>query len=863
MGAPASPISGSIGPTNLRKASAFAARFDVLRRRVLPRISQLGWAFGLLLVLPIADTRPVTVEAAYEHAHQLFLHGDLIRSQEESAEGYRRLLTANPGWAAKFQLLEAQDLIWRGLNEEALRVLAATPSVLRDKDAIIDGLTLQAAAYTYLARFEEASRKLTEAGMLCGPEIDAACDRVTLRRGLLALTRGEFPEARQLFLESLAFDRTHGDQRAQTSALLNLSVTALQAEHYDEAMDWAAAAQRIALQSGWEDLTESAQGNLGWACFGLGDKERALQLFLGAEQTATRLGNVRFEIKWASTAGYVYRDEGDLTRARDAYRKSLQLAKQINSKQDIINGLEDLAHTDIMAGNLDEAGRYLDQLAPLVVARGNRLDQLDVLLAQGEIAAARREDTQAETAFRTVEQDPASQTSMRLGAEHQLAKLYEAENNIDAAEGMYRTAITTFEAARAELKNEDSKLPFLTNATPVYDDYIHLLVKQGRVDEALGAADQSRAQTLAQGLGLLTNRPSLKPAPLRAGAVAASRDATILFYWLGEKQSYLWAITPKETRLFPLPGEREVAPLIDRYRKALLEPEIAAEAATADGEALYRMLVAPAADRIPPNGNVVIVCDGPLSLLNFETLLVPPQSPGGAPHYWIEDANVVSAPSLYMLAAAKPPVATRKRLLLLGDAVSANPDYPELPMARAEMHKIESHFAPGDEAVFARQSASAAAYLKRPLRNYAYIHFVAHGVASRTDPLDSAIILSPTGTAEDSFKLHARDIIQHPIDARLVTISACYGGGTRSYAGEGLVGLSWAFLRAGAHNVIGALWDASDDSTPQLMDRLYAGLAGGMSPSAALRQAKLALLHSGGRFREPFYWAPFQIYAGL
>ena len=96
-------------------------------------------------------------------------------------------------------------------------------------------------------------------------------------------------------------------------------------------------------------------------------------------------------------------------------------------------------------------------------------------------------------------------------------------------------------------------------------------------------------------------------------------------------------------------------------------------------------------------------------------------------------------------------------------------------------------------------------------------------------------------SGEESFKLYARDIMQHPIDARLVTISACYGSGTRSYAGEGLVGLSWAFLRAGAHNVIGALWEVSDDSTPQLMDALYQGLADGQNPATALRRAKLSL----------------------
>jgi CHAT domain-containing protein len=95
-----------------------------------------------------------------------------------------------------------------------------------------------------------------------------------------------------------------------------------------------------------------------------------------------------------------------------------------------------------------------------------------------------------------------------------------------------------------------------------------------------------------------------------------------------------------------------------------------------------------------------------------------------------------------------------------------------------------------------------------------------------------------------------------------VTISTCYGSGSRGYSGEGLVGLSWAFLREGAHNVIGALWEVSDLSTPGLMDELYAGLKKGKSPETALRAAKLSMLHHGGSFARPFYWAPFQLYTG-
>jgi CHAT domain-containing protein len=76
------------------------------------------------------------------------------------------------------------------------------------------------------------------------------------------------------------------------------------------------------------------------------------------------------------------------------------------------------------------------------------------------------------------------------------------------------------------------------------------------------------------------------------------------------------------------------------------------------------------------------------------------------------------------------------------------------------------------------------------------------------------------------------------------------------------VGLSWAFLRAGAHNVIGALWEVSDVSTPALMEQMYGEVEKGRPPESALRDAKLGMLHSGTVYRQPFYWAPFQIYTG-
>jgi CHAT domain-containing protein len=138
------------------------------------------------------------------------------------------------------------------------------------------------------------------------------------------------------------------------------------------------------------------------------------------------------------------------------------------------------------------------------------------------------------------------------------------------------------------------------------------------------------------------------------------------------------------------------------------------------------------------------------------------------------------------------------------------------------------------------------------------VHFVAHGTASRIRPLDSAVILSPDG--KKGPRLFARDIAERPLFARLVTISSCEGAGSATYAGEGLVGLAWAFRRAGAEQVIAALWEVKDNAAPQLMNHMYAAIRGGSDPADALRQAKLNLLRSPTVLRQPKYWAPFVIY---
>jgi CHAT domain-containing protein len=837
---------------------------------------RLIWSVALLALLaPLSCHLTQRFEAEFTRASLLFQHGRLADSQELSARLGRKLQTADPQLAVKFRILEAESAVWRGSYEEALGILATQPPLDSAPEITIQKHILIGWAYSHMHRFGEAESELSKAEQLCSVTEFPTCGGLLRTRGGLAIQRGQPGDAYHLYLQSLVFARKFNQRMDEATAMMNLANACLLEERISEAIDWSLAARQRASDIDAEDVLVVVLGNLGWAYYKLGDTEKALGIYVEALGRATDIGDIGEAALLLTISGIAYQDINDFPHAQESYIKALNLAKQTNSKEDIIDALEDLAHVSVQAGKFDDASHYIDQLTPLLRVSNNRLDALDIMLAQGEIAAARREDAKAEEFFRTVEHDPDSQTSMRLGAEHQLARLYEAQGHTKDAQSMYKTALATFEGARDQLKDEESKLPFLANATSIYDDYIHFLVTQGKTDEALMTADQSRARTLAQGFGVATKQASLHPAYSSPQAVARKAGATLLFYWLGAQQSYLWAVTPEKTALFTLPAQREITPLVERYGKAVLgvgDPLESGSANNRTGQELYKMLVAPASKLIPPNTSVMILADGVLSLLNFETILVPGLLPGQKSHYWIEDATLISAPSLAMLAAAKPERGISRdsagKLLLLGDAVSAGEDYPELLFASTEMKQIEKHFSTGNEVVFARRQATPEAYLASKPAQFSYIHFVSHGIASRMDPLDSAIILSGTAssttTAEnDSFKLYAREIMRHPIDARLVTISACYGSGTRAYAGEGLVGLSWAFLHAGAHNVVGALWEASDSSSPRLMDTLYQGLEDGQSPATALRQAKLILLHSQSNFRKPFYWAPFQIYTGM
>ena len=148
---------------------------------------------------------------------------------------------------------------------------------------------------------------------------------------------------------------------------------------------------------------------------------------------------------------------------------------------------------------------------------------------------------------------------------------------------------------------------------------------------------------------------------------------------------------------------------------------------------------------------------------------------------------------------------------------------------------------------------------KRLAGNYDFLHLATHGYLNSYAPLLSALELEPD--RENDGRLEVLEILQLRLHARLVTLSACeteLGSGYFSEipAGDEFVGLTRAFLSAGARAVVASLWEVDDRSTYDLMVRFYRDLRGA-DDASALAKAQRELVVRGGRFRHPYYWAPF------
>jgi CHAT domain-containing protein len=819
----------------------------------------LSFLWFLLLALScslaIEGCRRTSPEATLAGIRDQMQRGQLETAERDANAALAAYQTKSPEWAARFRVVKARIVMMRGNYSDSLHLVdEPLPPALARTDTAVERSMVAGLDYIFLEQFAQADQAITQSEALSEAIHSSLAGAVAQTRGILESFRNNIPAAISAFETAAAFGRQHNLPKMQLDALGELGIIAMKEGHYDQAIDRFRAALATSRAIGAADSEAKTLGNLGWSYWVIGDFENAEAHFKAGYEKAGLVGLTEDQTYWQVATADVEALEHRYADADLTARKALALAEKHDDKETLASCLNVLSRVALATGRIAEAEEFNRRAASLGTQDPSLANSSNLIA--GRIALAKHDDRAALDAFEKVLSDPHSDALLKWEAHSRMAEVYASTNQPQKAEHEFDQAVRTVKEARDSIAKPENRVSFLSNSIELFDAYINFLILEHRPEDALKIADLSRAETLAASLSPARDTRSVA-APLRDPQATARRlHATLLFYWLGRQNSWLWVINPDKTSLLPLPPSSKLDALVDSYRDSFSGPEDPLEAGSTDGRELYALLLLPAEPLIPKNSRVVILPDGSLNSLNFETLIVPTPEP----HYWIEDATLVTANSLSRLGEStlRPPPKPAN-LLLMGDAAPASPDFPPLPEARKEVGLLEKYFEPSGRLELTGKQATPGAFLASSPERFAFVHFATHGTASSIRPLESAVILSPEG---DSYKLYARDVVEHPLSAYLVTISACNGAGTKTYAGEGLVGLSWAFLRAGAHNVIAGLWEVSNASTPELMDELYRGLHSGQDPATALRNAKLTLVHSSGNYRKPFYWAPFLLYSG-
>jgi CHAT domain-containing protein len=362
-----------------------------------------------------------------------------------------------------------------------------------------------------------------------------------------------------------------------------------------------------------------------------------------------------------------------------------------------------------------------------------------------------------------------------------------------------------------------------------------------------------------------------------------------LSYDLGEERSYLWAVTEERLETFVLPSgqdlEREARSthyLLSHSRERASGLQVEIQVAK-----LGRLLLGPVADQIKEYPRIVVSVEGDLHLIPFGALPDPGSdgallltrheiayAPSASVLVWLGERQdrAGSQASGRTLAVVADPVfgpdddrlrRTRGADLATGAGrtppVLAGPDLRRLPYSEREADAVLA-LVPAKDRSSARSFAARKELLTEGgLSDYRILHFATHGWFSPEHPELSALVLSrldEAGRPRDGV-VWAHEIAALDLRADLVVLSACETGLGAPIHGDGLVGLSDAFFRAGVPRVLVSLWRVDDQAAVELMTGFYQGfLHQGLTASEALGRAQLAV-RADPRWQRPYFWAGF------
>jgi CHAT domain-containing protein/Tfp pilus assembly protein PilF len=683
--------------------------------------------------------------------------------------------------------------------------------------------------------------------------------RILLNRGHLHRDLGESDQARERFSEALALFRQAKDRTHEAAALNALGLVALDSRRPEAALEplRTALALRPPGSRGWAVTLTT----LGVVYRQLGRQEDARRAYTEALSIFHSLGDSREQASCLGSLGRLETAAGHDAIAIDDFDRARELYRTLADPPDMAWVLEGKAQVLRRRGNLQAACAAMEEA--LAAVERHRFSQTSYT---------------TRAAFFSTQQDSYDFLIDLLMEQHRAAAALEVSER-----SLARSLLDGLATSGTDLRHGGAAPELRTREKELENEIDVLVSRQTALSQDAVPPDQ--LQLVEAELGRRWDELDRVRAELRAGdpRYAAltqprrwnaaeiqhellGRDTLLLEYRLGEKRSFLWAVTPDSLKSFELPGRAE----IERVTRQAFDLLARSRSRTAEISArrplaeLSRLLLAPVAPLLPGK-RLLVVGDGVLQSLPFAAL-PEPEFPGIEPgEPLIAGHEIVALPSVSVLGEIRREVAGRasapKMLWVL-----AHPDFGgrflPLPYTRQEAAAILKLAPAPERSEVLDREASRAAVLGGALGDYRFLHFATHGSFAVTDPGGGRLVLAqvdPRGRPEPNGFLYLADIYELDLRADLVVLSACQSALGREVRGEGMMGMTRGFFYAGAERVLVSLWNVNDQVTVELMRHFYRGiLKGGLSPAAALRAAQNAI-RSQERWRAPYYWAGFTL----
>jgi len=687
--------------------------------------------------------------------------------------------------------------------------------------------------------------KSSELNSMSGDKLRTA--QAMLHSGEILNTMGKYPEALDYLQKSLDLYKDM-EMRTEEGEVLNQIGFV-----YSNIGDLDTAIEKITDAAGIMKETNSMEGlagvynHLGIVLREAGRYEKALEYHFMSLEIYEKVGTQAQILPVLGNIGNVYKDLKDYVKAEDYHARGLKICRENNAKVEEVHYLLNLANDQLLQGKLDIAEVNYD-LANDVAKPYNNPD-LNWRIAVG------------------------------------MAEFNERKGDYEKAVDLNDSALKILDLMRSTFQTREQKTSYMASERYVFEDIISLLstlhfkYKSKNYDTlAFSYAERSKSRVL---LDMLSEA---KPGPLvsqpvsldEAKSLCPDRNTIILDFFVGDSSSCLWVITRSKYTMIKLPGSKTLREQIETIRFSLLDPQqTVSEFFINAGTLLYKELIKPAESFLSGKSLLIIIPDGILNYLPFEVLLNEQwKKDAGASYadipflvkkYPISYSQSVSVLSTLLARKTRGAanLAGKKDLLAFGDPEYDDSSkisitkYPRLEFSGKEVEAIGAFFNSGSSSIYLRDKATEENLKKTSLDKYTNIHFATHGLIDDEESDRSSLVFADGKDSGEDGLLNASEIFDLKLNADLVVLSACQTGLGKLVRGEGMVGLTRAFMYSGTPSVLVSLWSVSDMSTASLMSEFYENLIKTkLSKTDALRKAQLALI-AGGKYSHPFYWAPF------